>query len=68
MAEFGFLGVWVLTAVHTPRFCGDDRFVSCFFKVFSPFCNAGDFDFLTDTSLPFLTSWLKVGNSFHLLF
>jgi hypothetical protein len=22
-AEFGFLGVWVLTKMQTPRFCGD---------------------------------------------
>jgi hypothetical protein len=56
IAELGFLGVWVLTAVQTPRFCGEELSVSCFFKVFNPFCSAGDLDFFTETSLPFLTS------------
>jgi len=31
-AELGFLGVAVLTAVQTPRFCGADTFVAFFCK------------------------------------
>jgi hypothetical protein len=40
-AEFGFLGVTVITLVQTPRFWG---------QLF----NAGDFDFFTFSDLPFL--------------
>ena len=43
-AEFGFLGVAVLTAVQTPRFWGELRSVSLFFSVFRPFCIAGELD------------------------
>jgi hypothetical protein len=55
-AEFGFFGVAVLTAVHTPRFCGDERSVSLFFRVFKPFCIAGEVDLVACVTLPFLTN------------
>jgi hypothetical protein len=47
-AEFGFLGVFVITLVQTPRFCGDGKSIGIFFLRFTLFCNAGDSDFLTD--------------------
>ena len=43
-AEFGFLGVEVRTAVQTPLFWGALRSVSLFFRVFRPFCIAGEVD------------------------
>ena len=36
-AELGFFGVAVLTAVHTPLFCGADVFVARFLREFHPF-------------------------------
>jgi hypothetical protein len=60
-AEFGFLGVTVLTDVQTPRFCGDLASVGWRFKVFKPFSSAGAVDFLTDDCLPSLTNWFIVG-------
>lgn len=43
-AEFGFLGVVVVTRVHTPRFCGDP--LGCRrrrnFKALNVYCKAGD--------------------------
>src|SRR5262249_51194639 len=47
-AEFGFLGVWVKTRTHTPRFCG-------------LFCKAGLLVLLTIFLRPARTSWLIVG-------
>src|SRR5687768_15117312 len=47
-AEFGFLGVWVKTRTHTPRFCGLS-------------CSAGLFVFVTTFARPLRTSWLIVG-------
>src|SRR5438874_2557315 len=47
-AEFGFLGVWVYTRVHTPRRCG------------APF-RAGVLVLSTLESRPFRTSWAMVG-------
>src|SRR5579864_8766620 len=47
-AEFGFLGVWVKTRTHTPRFCG-------------LFCSAGLFVFVRTFSRPLRTNWLIVG-------
>src|SRR6476661_3438470 len=47
-AEFGFLGVWVNTRTHTPRFCGLS-------------CNAGLFVLVRTLSRPCRTSWLIVG-------
>jgi len=41
MAEFGFLGVNVVTRTHTPRFWGHD-------------CNAGDLVFFTGFFRSFL--------------
>jgi hypothetical protein len=58
-AEFGFLGVLVRTAVQTPLFWGEDRSVSLFLSVLSPFCMAGEVDLYVWTSLPFLTSCLN---------
>src|SRR2546430_9273768 len=48
-AEFGFLGVWVNTRVHTPRRWGE------------PF-SAGVFDFSGFVSRPLRTSCWMVGN------
>src|SRR5262245_61041633 len=47
-AEFGFLGVWVKTRTHTPRFCG-------------LFWSAGLFVLVTIFFRPARTSWLIVG-------
>src|SRR6476659_618268 len=47
-AEFGFLGVWVNTRTHTPRFCGLS-------------CSAGLFVLVSTLSRPCRTSWLIVG-------
>src|SRR6266508_2622264 len=47
-AEFGFFGVWVITRVQTPRFCGAPR-------------SAGVFDLDFGVSRPLRTSWLTVG-------
>jgi hypothetical protein len=63
-AELGFFGVAVLTAVQTPRFCGDAASIDRLRKVFTPFCKAGAVDFLMDFFRPFLTNWLNVGISF----
>src|SRR5713226_5017554 len=48
IAEFGFLGVRVMTWRQTPRRNGE-------------FCKAGDFDLLRILRRPFRTSWLMVG-------
>src|SRR5829696_7382441 len=47
-AELGFLGVWVNTRTHTPRFCGLS-------------CSAGLLVLVMTLSRPFRTSWLIVG-------
>src|SRR5262245_63313856 len=47
-AEFGFLGVIVLTCRHTPFFCGQP-------------CMAGCFGLLCCGSRAFFTNWLIVG-------
>src|SRR5271155_4621047 len=47
-AEFGFLGVWVYTRMHTPRFSGQPA-------------SAGDLVFTTTASRPILTSCENVG-------
>jgi hypothetical protein len=47
-AEFGFLGVRVMTCTHTPRRCGQ-------------LTSAGDLDFTVTFLRPFRTSWLIVG-------
>jgi hypothetical protein len=47
-AEFGFLGVRVITCTQTPRLCGQSA-------------NAGDLDFTAIFFRPFRTSWLIVG-------
>ena len=65
-AELGFLGVAVLTAVHTPLFCGEDSLMGLFFRELNPLWSAGAPDFFTEVCLPFLTSWLKVGIVFLL--
>jgi hypothetical protein len=48
MAEFGFLGVRVITCTHTPRRNGLPS-------------KAGDFDLVRTLRRPFRTSWLMVG-------
>src|SRR2546423_946795 len=48
-AEFGFLGVCVITRVQTPRFCGAPA-------------SAGVFTFALAVTRPLRTSWLTVGN------
>jgi hypothetical protein len=50
MAEFGFLGVRVITCRQTPRRKGEER-------------NAGDFDLNRSRLRPLRTSWLMVGMS-----
>jgi hypothetical protein len=50
MAEFGFLGVRVITWRQTPRRKGDDR-------------SAGDFDLKRNRLRPLRTNWLMVGMS-----
>jgi hypothetical protein len=65
-AELGFLGVAVLTAVQTPRFCGADCSTAFFLKELNVFWRAGAVDFFTDVWRPFLTNWLNVGIPFHL--
>ena len=55
-AEFGFLGVTVLTTVHTPLFCGDLAFVCLFNFELNPFCKAGAVYFVVELFLPFLTN------------
>ena len=40
--------VAVLTAVHTPLFCGEDRSLDFFLKELKLFCRAGAVDFLTE--------------------
>ena len=55
-AEFGFLGVTVLTTVHTPLFCGDLAFVCLFSLELKPFCKAGAVDLVVDVFLPYLTN------------
>src|SRR5258708_22818634 len=52
-AEFGFLGVWVYTRMHTPRFSGQ-------------LINAGDFVLLRMPSRPIRTSCENVGTVFPL--
>src|SRR5436305_13762951 len=47
-AEFGFLGVCVITRVQTPRFCGAPA-------------SAGVFTFALAVTRPLRTSWLTVG-------
>src|SRR5512134_2477854 len=48
IAEFGFLGVRVMTCTHTPRRKGLPS-------------KAGDFDLVTTLRRPLRTSWLIVG-------
>src|SRR5579885_3617620 len=49
-AEFGFLGVRVITCTQTPRRCGQTA-------------NAGDFDFPDTLRRPLRISWVIVGMS-----
>src|SRR5579863_5193616 len=49
-AEFGFLGVWVYTRMHTPRFSGQPA-------------SAGDFVFVRICSRPFRTNCANVGTA-----
>lgn len=60
-AEFGFFGVAVLTAVHTPLFCGDAVSIALLFKELKPFNRAGAVALFSTVCLPFLTNWLNVG-------
>jgi hypothetical protein len=60
-AELGFLGVAVLTAVQTPRFCGEELLTAFFCNELKLFCKAGAVDFVCKVFLPFLTNWLNVG-------
>ena len=67
IAELGFLGVAVFTAVHTPLFWGEFWSIALRFFEFQPFRSAGALAFFSETSLPLRTNWLNVGNSLHLL-
>src|SRR4029079_16874287 len=62
-AEFGFLGVWVRTTVHTPRFCGAPLgcWVRRCFTEFRVYCSAGALLLVFFALRPFRTSWLIVG-------
>ncbi len=56
-AEFGFLGVMVLTCTQTPRFWGEHTPLrDLFFSVLYITCNAGDLVFLPTLRRPFLTN------------
>src|SRR4051794_8774063 len=61
-AELGFLGVCVVTRVHTPRFCGEPlpRLVMLV-PGFIVKRKAGALVFLTEVDRPLRTSWLIVG-------
>jgi hypothetical protein len=51
-AELGFLGVTVLTDVHTPLFCGELTSVATLLREFIPFPRAGAVDFFSLLVLP----------------
>ena len=57
-AELGFLGVAVLTAVHTPRFCGEFWLIATLFLEFHPFKSAGAFAFFSETWRPVRTNYM----------
>src|SRR3989304_7691306 len=62
-AEFGFLGVWVRTMVHPPRFWGAPfgcRMGRCFLE-FKVNCKAGALLLLFFVLRPLRTNWLIVG-------
>ena len=63
-AEFGFLGVTVLTCKQTPAFCGAPLWSSRVLPVneFLIARNAGVFGFLRVRLRGLLTSWFSVGN------
>lgn len=50
-AEFGFLGVWVNTLMHTPLLNGEGYIEGLFFKTLKPKCKATPFFF---AFIPFL--------------
>jgi hypothetical protein len=60
-AEFGFLGVVVVTFVHTPRLNGDGYLVGWFIKELNPRLSATAFGFVVTFVRPFLISWLIFG-------
>src|SRR3989338_2547087 len=66
-AEFGFLGVIVLTKVTTPRFCGLKAIEYLLSLALKLRLKTVDLIFLTIFFLPFLTSWFVVGIFFTLL-
>lgn len=60
-AEFGFLGVMVLTERQTPRLKDELKYEYLFFKLLYEKVSAGDLVLRLDVFLDFLTNWLIVG-------
>lgn len=60
-AEFGFLGVVVVTLIATPRLNGAGYFTGRFLRVLKPNDNAGDLVFALAFRRGLFSSWLKVG-------
>lgn len=52
-AEFGFLGVVVVTFTHTPRLNGEGNFEGRFFRTSKPVASTGAFDFWVRFVRPF---------------
>lgn len=61
MAEFGFLGVFVVTLMQTPLLNGDGKKRGRFFIVLKLRVRAMDFDFRVKLERFFRISWLIVG-------
>ncbi len=61
MAEFGFLGVLVVTLVQTPRLKGALKKIGRFFKTLNERVKAGVFDLRRGVTRLRFTSWLIVG-------
>ena len=51
MAEFGFLGVLVVTLVQTPRLKGELKKIGLFFRTLNERVKAGVFDFRREVTL-----------------
>jgi hypothetical protein len=60
-AEFGFLGVVVVTFVQTPRLKGDGKNTGLFFNTLNPRAKATVLDFRLTFVRFFFISWLIVG-------
>src|SRR3989344_2348577 len=61
IAEFGFLGVFVVTFVHTPRLNGALKKTGLFLRTLNPFVSAGVLLLYGALLRLRFTSWLMVG-------